>query len=480
MISQQYDQKIQAWICENRERMIQMWFDLVRIPSVRSEPAPGAPYGIPCAQALKKATQYGEEMGLDVRVETDRGYSLMAYGDGEKTIGLFGHSDVVPAGDGWLYTEPFEPVIRDGVAIGRGCKDNKAGVMASLFATQIIKECQIPVKSRIQMFVGSNEECGMTDLISFVENEKMPELCLVPDARYPCCLGENGHLQQWNRSKTPLMDILNFHGDGAFNVVLNYAEVTLKNTPELLAELTAKTEGNDAYTVEQSAEGQILLIARGASKHSANPEGSVNAMILACKVLAQCDCLYESDRKQMQTVVALMDGYYGEGLGIAYEEEGPGKLVCSNGMVKMEDGKLCVSVDIRYGAGLPGKKLEEQLDKAWGEAGWELTWRENHHGAKVDPASKIPELLTSLTCEITGRECKPYWMRGGTYSRHLKNTYTVGAAVADPNSKAVLPEMPAGHGNAHQKDEYCIVDDWILGVRLLTHCILACDEAINA
>ena len=115
MICKEYDEKIRNWIAENRERMVDMWLELVRIPSVRSEPAPGAPFGVPCAQALKKATDYGTAMGFDTRLEADRGYSLASWGQGEKTIGLFGHSDVVPAGDGWLYAKPFEPVIRDGV-----------------------------------------------------------------------------------------------------------------------------------------------------------------------------------------------------------------------------------------------------------------------------------------------------------------------------------------------------------------------------
>lgn len=52
MICQEYDQKIQEWIRENRERMVSMWLDLIPIPSVKGEPAPGAPFGIPCAQAL--------------------------------------------------------------------------------------------------------------------------------------------------------------------------------------------------------------------------------------------------------------------------------------------------------------------------------------------------------------------------------------------------------------------------------------------
>lgn len=479
MICREHDEKIQAWIRENRERMIDMWLELVRIPSVRSEPAPGAPFGENCAQALKKATEYGEKMGFATRLEAARGYSLISYGEGEKTIGIFGHSDVVPAGDGWLYTKPFEPVIRDGVVIGRGCADNKSGVMSALFATQIIKECKLPVKSRIQVFVGSNEESGMADMESFVAHEKMPELSLVPDATYPCSLGEKGHLKQWNQCNTPLTDILDFHGDGAFNIVLDHAKVTLKYSPERMAELTEKVQGNEAFTLEQTAEGNILLTAKGASKHSAYPEGSVNAMILACKVLADCTMLCEADRHQMQTLVKLMDGYYGVGLGVDFEEPGFGKLTCTNGMVKVEEGKLCASVDIRYGSGMPGDKLEALLDKAWEEAGWKLTYRENHHGMKVDPNSTIPALLTEVTCQVTGEEYKPYWMMAGTYSRHLDNTYTIGSRVKAPNSKAVIPEFPAGHGGAHQRDEYCVVDDWLLGVRLLANCILACDREID-
>ena len=479
MICQQQDQKIRAWIEEHREEMIQMWMDLVRIPSVKSEPAPGAPFGVACAEALKKATEYGQQLGFETRLEADRGYSLISYGEGEKTIGIFGHSDVVPAGDGWLYTKPFEPIIRDGVMFGRGCFDNKAGVMAALFATKIIEACNFPVKSRIQVFVGSNEESGMADMESFAEHEKMPDVSFVPDATYPCSLGEKGHLKQWNKCNTALTDILDFHGDGAFNIVLDHAVVTLKYTPERLKELADLVAGNDAFTLEQTEEGYIRLTTKGASKHSAFPVGSVNAMILACQVLAQCQTLCQADRQQMQTLATLMDGYYGEGLGIAFEEFGFGKLTCTNGMVKVEDGKLCVSVDIRYGAGMPAEELEAKLDKAWTEAGWSLTWRQNHHGAKVDPNNKLPELLTQLTCQISGQEYKPYWMAAGTYSRHLKDGFTMGARLHDPNSKAILPELPAGHGSAHQRDEYCIIDDWVLGLRLLTHFILASDREIN-
>ena len=479
MFSREYDEKIQNWIAENRDTMVSMWMDLVRVPSVRGEAAPDAPFGEDCAQALAKATGYGEAMGFETRLEAARGYGLVSYGQGEKTIGLFGHSDVVPAGDGWLLTEPFEPVLRDGVVIGRGCRDNKDGVMASLFAARILRECNIPLKSRLQIYIGSCEESGMGDLINFVANEKMPDLCLVPDASYPCSLGEKGHLKQWNRCKTPLVDVLDFHGDGAFNIVLDYAEAKLAYTPRRLAELTEKVRGQEAFTLFQTSEGDIMLTAKGASKHSAYPEGSVNAALLICSLLADCETLCDSDRAQLGTVARLMEGYYGEAMGIGFQEPGFGKLTCTNGMVKVEEGLLSVAVDIRYGTGLESQKLEELLDEAWTAAGWETTYRDNHHGVKADADSPIPALLTDLACRLTGKAYKPYWMNGGTYSRHLKNSFTVGSQLPDPNSKAVAPQLPAGHGSAHQRDEFCLVDDYLLGVRMLTHAILACDAAIH-
>ena len=479
MICKEYDEKIQKWIEENRDTMVSMWMELIRVPSVRSEPGPDAPFGEACAQALAKATGYGAAMGFETRLEAARGYGLVSYGQGEKTIGLFGHSDVVPAGDGWLLTEPFAPVLRDGVVIGRGCRDNKNGVLASLFAAKLLRECQIPLKSRLQIYIGSNEESGMGDLINFVANEKMPDISLIPDANYPCSLGEKGHLKQWNRCKTPLVDVLDFHGEGAFNIVLDYAYARLAYTPQRLAELTEKTRGQEAFTLSQTAEGDIMLTAKGASKHSAYPEGSVNAALLICALLADCTTLCDSDREQLGTVARLMDGYYGEAMGIGFQEPGFGKLTCTNGMVEVTDRLLSVAVDIRYGTGLDSEKLEQLLDEAWHSAGWETTYRDNHHGVKVDPNSPIPGLLTELACQLSGQEYKPYWMNGGTYCRHLKNGFTVGSRMADPNSKAVIPQLPAGHGGAHQRDEYCPVDEFLMGLRMLVHAILVCDEAIN-
>ena len=131
MVNQALDAQFSTWLEQNRQRILEDWMALVRIPSVQSVPAPDAPYGIPCAQALAKAAELFAARGMDVRVNKAGGYALASCGDGEKTIGLFGHSDVVPAGDGWQFTQPFEPVIQNGMLIGRGAYDNKSELKSS-------------------------------------------------------------------------------------------------------------------------------------------------------------------------------------------------------------------------------------------------------------------------------------------------------------------------------------------------------------
>ena len=50
-------------------------------------------------------------------------------GTGSPHFGFAGHLDVVPPGDGWA-SNPFDPVIEDGVLTGRGANDMKSAIAA--------------------------------------------------------------------------------------------------------------------------------------------------------------------------------------------------------------------------------------------------------------------------------------------------------------------------------------------------------------
>lgn len=73
----------------------------------------------------------------------------------EPPILFLGHSDVVPAGDGW-FTNPFEAEVRDGKIIGRGATDMKGGLAAIVAAMGAVHSTHTHL--RLELLVTVDEE----------------------------------------------------------------------------------------------------------------------------------------------------------------------------------------------------------------------------------------------------------------------------------------------------------------------------------
>jgi succinyl-diaminopimelate desuccinylase len=83
---------------------------------------------------------------------------------GGPTFCFAGHTDVVPTGplEEW-HSDPFEPVIRDGVLYGRGAADMKSGLAAMITATeQFVGTCP-QHRGRIAYLITSDEEGPSVD-----------------------------------------------------------------------------------------------------------------------------------------------------------------------------------------------------------------------------------------------------------------------------------------------------------------------------
>ena len=57
MIQKEFDEKLAAWLEENRDTILEKWMGLARIPSVQSPAQPKAPMDSPAMQCFEKNTK---------------------------------------------------------------------------------------------------------------------------------------------------------------------------------------------------------------------------------------------------------------------------------------------------------------------------------------------------------------------------------------------------------------------------------------
>ncbi|MBQ7097218.1 MAG: Sapep family Mn(2+)-dependent dipeptidase [Clostridia bacterium] len=479
MVNMNYDTKIKDWLDEHKDEILEKWMKLAAIPSIKGRAEEGAPFGKACAEALQACSDMFGEYGFESGLYSGNRYALASLGNGEKNIGIFSHSDVVPVNEeDWIFTKPFEPKIVDGTLIGRGVEDNKSGVMAALCAMRIIRECEIPLKSRIVTFVGSEEETGMSDIRAFAEEQTMPDVSLVPDADFPCSIGEKGIFHFWAKSDATLCDIVEFKGGEAFNIVLDKAVVKLKNNPELKAELEERINGKEQFLLEER-DGLLVLTAKGIAKHACEPEGSVNAAYLAAELLSDVDGLANSDREVVRNMKKILACPFGTSMGIDHDDIRFGKLTFVNGMVDVEKGKLKLSFDTRYGSTLEPEELEKNVFDSFGALGWKIEINSHSKGFSIADDSPIPSALEKVYAAVTGFEKQAIRLGGGTYARIIENAFSVGTFTMRADRDKPFMELPAGHGGAHQADEKIDIEGFFDAVRVLTQYIINIDEIIS-
>jgi succinyl-diaminopimelate desuccinylase len=139
--------------------------ELVRIPTVNP---PGEAYE-PCARAIGNRLARGgfeiEYIVAEGRPEhTSRFPRVNVVGARRGSargpvVHFNGHTDVVPAGDGWT-VEPFGGLVRDGRIYGRGTCDMKAGLAAAIFAAEALRRADVSLAGAIEVSGTVDEESG--------------------------------------------------------------------------------------------------------------------------------------------------------------------------------------------------------------------------------------------------------------------------------------------------------------------------------
>ena len=176
-MDQALNQKIDAYIAENKEQLLQDIAALVAIDSVEGTPEEGAPFGAGPRAALDKTLELAAGMGFATRnCENYIGYAELAGADPEKYLATICHVDVVPVGNGWT-ADPFKMRIQDGWLLGRGVSDDKGPMIVTLYALKFLKEQGYQLRYPIRAIVGDNEETHMNDVKYYLENYPAPVFC---------------------------------------------------------------------------------------------------------------------------------------------------------------------------------------------------------------------------------------------------------------------------------------------------------------
>jgi len=181
-------EKVIARIREARQQHQDQMLDLLRIPSISSDPARKRDMEAAARWILNKMQAAGVRSEIASTPGHDIVYGEISGPAGAPTVLVYGHYDVQPVDPLDLWdTPPFEPTIRDGAVYARGSSDDKAQLLVHLLAAEAIlaEHGELPVT--VKFCIEGEEEVGSPSLTPFVADNRDKLACdavLVSDSSF--------------------------------------------------------------------------------------------------------------------------------------------------------------------------------------------------------------------------------------------------------------------------------------------------------
>ncbi|WP_429931942.1 M20/M25/M40 family metallo-hydrolase [Agrobacterium vitis] len=165
-----------ARVDDNLPSSLETLFDLVRIPSISTDPA----YSPHCRKAAQFLATYLTGIGFAASVRDTSGHPMVvAHHEGQGAdcphVLFYGHYDVQPVDPLSLWqNDPFDPAIRDGangekIITGRGTSDDKGQLLTFTEALRAFKDTKGGLPVRVTILFEGEEESGSPSLQPFLE-----------------------------------------------------------------------------------------------------------------------------------------------------------------------------------------------------------------------------------------------------------------------------------------------------------------------
>lgn len=400
--------------------------ELVKIKTVQDTPVEGGPFGKGNKECLEKALTIAKSLGFKVKnLDGYCGYAEI--GEGKELVGIIGHLDVVPEGEGWKYP-PYSATIADDAIWGRGTLDDKGPIIISLYAIKALMDSGYKFKKRVRVIFGCNEESGSRCMEHYLEFDEPISYGVSPDSSFPVIFAEktinnlklSGKVQNKGNVK-----LLSFDAGIVINAVPDKCVFTIKYQNE--NEKTLMIDNNlskNNITFEKKENGLLVTYTvHGKAAHGSVPQFGINAASYAI------DALYgvvDNDFVNFYyDVIGLC--VHGEKMG-CYAEDRFGPIAVNVGIVKYQNDEFNILINSRLpfntNSDIMEKQIKENIDKYPFVT---LTMLGSSNGFIMDENSIMIQSLLKAYQDVThDYKTKPICSAGGTYAREFKNCVAFG------------------------------------------------------
>ncbi len=411
------------YVDDHKDDMIRDLADFVAIPSVSDDKEK-------VREALEYALKLGESMGFRVENCLDGQVGVIEMGEGEETLGILSHVDVVPAGDAEDWdSDPFKAEIRDGRIYGRGTIDDKGMIIASLYAMKAAVETGKPLHKKVQLILGTQEEVEWTDMDAYVENYPLPDYGFSPDGEYPICNVEKG-----TSDFTLEFDVTDEEPEEAGKLYVK----------EIHCGVAKNSVPGKATAVLSDGE---TMTAIGKAVHSCQPERGENALFLLCKQLQEMGVSENRLMKVLEVITESFTDVYGSKIGLCSESEYyQGEFVHRNAfsptIFMAENGKVKVNINCRFPYGMDEEELKAGMAAFAEKWGGKLTESSMMPAVFVSAASPFLQILAEAYEDVSGLKNEFTLAYGGSYAKAMPNVVSWG------------PLFPEEEDTCHEVNEY--------------------------
>ena len=462
-----YQKQIENYFNEHKEKMLRDISDLIRIPSCKGEAKASMPYGEGPAKAMEAAARLAESYRFSVR-NYENHVLMIDLNDKPRQLDILAHLDVVPAGNGWSVTQPFEPLLRNGKLYGRGSADDKGPAVAALYAMMAVRDLGIALSKSARLVLGGDEECGSSDMAYYYQQEPEAPMTFSPDASFPVVNIEKGRFSTWVGAKwkksSVLPRIVSAQGGVKKNVVPDTAEAVLDGITEEEASACAErtTEKTGVKFVLQEEEGKIRVTAQGICAHASTPGDGNNAVTGLVVFLIGLPLPESESLNALRALNALFPhgDWSGKAAGVSMQDDISGELTLALDLFEYGPTGFKACFDGRTPVCATNENLRDKFFARAAELGL------NAEETDVAPAHHVPGdspfIRTLLHCyeQYSGRKGECLAIGGGTYCHHLKNGVGFGCS------------MPGTDNRMHGADEFAVVEELVLGAKIFTQVII--------